>query len=115
MKPATVDFELYRGDDFYYQFVFTNNQDPPIPLNLSEYTFKAEIRDRPEYGKIIYATFDIDTTDASDGIIVLNLSAAATRIPPGYWDLQVSLDGNKKTWIKGAVRPSGDVTQEVSL
>lgn len=116
MLPGTFDVELYRGDDYYHEFTFTDDYDPPTPMNLSDYMFKAQVRDRAEFGKIVYANFIIDTTDASEGIIVISLPAAATNFPPGYWDLEVYDGTTKTTWLKGKVTPMGDVThiQEVT-
>ena len=110
--PSTLDLEIYRGDDFYYQFQFTDDQDPPEALDLSTYTFTAQIRDQPELGSKVYADFYIDDDDAADGVIVIHLVASDTTIPPGYWDLQVDDGATIQTWIKGAVITSGDVTRE---
>lgn len=111
-RPATLHLEMYRGDDYVHQLMFTNNASPPAALDVSDYTFSAQIRDRPEKGTVLLATFDIDTTDAEDGIIVLSLPPAATRIDPGYWDLEVKADGSPTTWLAGEVKMSGDVTHE---
>lgn len=111
--PATLDFNIYRGDDYVHQLVFTDDATPPVSLNLSAYTFRAEIRDRPENGTVIHGEFDIDTSQAADGIIVLSLLAVATNIPPGFWDLEVNDGSSTQTWFAGAVNMSGDVTQEV--
>lgn len=110
--PATRDLAIYRGDDYAHKLTFTDNAEPPVSLNLSDYTFKAQIRDRSENGKVIYATFTIDISQAASGIIVLHLDAASTRIPSGYWDLEATKDSTVQTWLKGAVTMDGDVTQE---
>lgn len=113
--PATRDLELYRGDDYAHELSFTNNELPPEALILTDYTFRAEIRDREENGKKVYAVFIIDDSRADEGIITLHLLPASTRIPSGYWDLEVN-DGTKiQTWLKGSVTMSGDVTQGVTI
>lgn len=112
MGPANKDLEIYRGDDYVHQLIFTTNDSPPEPMDVSSYTFAAQIRDRPEKGTLLYAEFDIDMTDAADGIIVLSLPAAATRIEPGYWDLEANDGSSTVTWLKGAVKMDGDVTHE---
>lgn len=109
--PAPRDLEFYRGDDYTHVLTFVDNGDPPAPLDLSEYTFKAQIRDRSENGTIVYAEFEIDVTQANIGVIVLRLSGSATRIKPGYWDLEVDDGSGIQTWLKGSVTPSGDVTK----
>lgn len=115
-EPATRDLVLYRGDDYAHQITFQDDSDPPQVFDLTGYTFKAQIRDRSENGTVVYAEFDIDDSQASDGIIVLHLNAAATRIPsPGYWDLEVNDGIGTQTWLKGSVKVSGDVTRTVSV
>lgn len=113
--PATLDISIYRGDDYVHQFTFMDNEDPPAPKDLTAYTFKAQIRDRPENGQILYAEFDIDTSQAEDGIIILSLPASVTTFSPGYWDLETDDGDNVQTWLKGTVNVSGDVTREVSV
>lgn len=114
--PATRDISLYRGDDYTHVLTFVDNQEPPEALDLSgDYTFKAQIRDRPENGTVVHATFDIDITQANLGIIVLSLPDSQTRFPPAYWDLEVNDGATTQTWLKGTVLVSGDVTQDVTL
>lgn len=113
--PAIRDLDLYRGDDYTHEFLFVKNVEPPTPMNLSGYTFRAQIRDRPEKSSNIRATFDIDITRAGVGIIVISLPPSATRIDSGYWDLEAN-DGNSiMTWLRGAVTMVGDVTQGVMI
>lgn len=112
--PAIRDLALYRGDDYAHEITFTDAADPPEPMDLTGYTFLAQIRDRPENSSVVRATFTIDTSEAVDGKIVLHLNAASTRIPQGFWDLEVNDGTTTRTWLKGMVHVSGDVTQEVT-
>lgn len=108
--PADKELEIYRGDDYVHVLTFTDDEYPPGALDVSDYTFRAQIRDRPEKG-VLLVEFDIDDSQAELGVIVLSLPAASTRIDPGYWDLQVSDGTSTSTWLKGAVKMDGDVTQ----
>lgn len=110
-SPTTLNLEWYRGDDYVHELKFVDNSIPPNPLDVSEYEFKAQVRDRPENGTILHAEFDIDMTQASSGIIVLSLPGASTRIPPAFWDLEVDDGEGVTTWLAGSVTPSGDVTR----
>lgn len=96
--PAPLDLTLYRGDDFEHKLVFTDDSTPPQPLDLRDYTFQAQVRDRPEYGTVVYAQFQIGTENADIGVLWLRLPAGSTSFPPGYWDLQVD-DGSKKNYL----------------
>lgn len=111
MIPAILDFEAYRGDDWAHRLLFVNYDQ--TALNVSEYTFKAQVRNLPENGTILYATMSIDMAQANLGIVDLGLRGSATRFPPGYWDLQVEYGGIKTTWFRGEFKTFGDVTQEV--
>lgn len=112
--PAPRNLSFYRGDDYSHEISFTDNASPPVALDLSEHEFSAQIRPRAEKSSILFATFTIDTSQAEDGIIVLHLNQAQTRIDSGFWDLEVTNDGKTHTWLKGTVTVDGDVTQEVT-
>lgn len=114
-EPAVRDLELYRGDDYTHEILFVKDSDTLTPMNLSGYTFRAQVRDRPEGSTAVRATFDIDVSRAGEGIIVLSLPPSATRIKSGYWDLEVNTGSGIRTWLKGMVTLFGDVTQGVSL
>jgi hypothetical protein len=112
--PAVRDLELYRGDDYTHQINFVTDEDTPEPMNLTDYEFRAQIRDRPEGSTAVRATFNIDISQSGEGIIVLSLPPGTTRIKAGYWDLEV-YDGNiTETWLKGSVTLDGDVTKAVT-
>src|SRR5690348_18057067 len=111
--PATRDIAFYRGDDYAHILTFVDGATPPGALDLSIYTFKAQIRDRPENGTVVYAVFTIDDSQKDVGILVLHLGATATRIPSGYWDLEADNGLSVQTFLRGAVTVSGDVTQAV--
>jgi hypothetical protein len=112
-EAGVLDLEIYRGDDYVHTLYFTDTQNPPQPHDLSDFTFKAQIRDRPEMATVVLATFTVDISGAADGVIVISLNPAQTRIQPGHWDLEVSDGANTQTWLKGKVLVEGDVTQEV--
>ncbi len=96
----------------FHIITFTDDATPPEVLDMSGYSFKAQIRDRPEYGNLL-AEFTIDDSDSENGVIVLRLSPSETSIPPGYWDLQLEDVGGIQTWLGGSVNVDGDITQEV--
>lgn len=111
--PGELDLEVYRGDDYVHTLFFRDMEDPPAPHNLSELTFKAQIRATPEQSPIALAVFTIDDSLSDEGLVVISLTPGQTRIQPGYWDLQVTDGSNTQTWLAGKVIMKGDVTQEV--
>jgi hypothetical protein len=112
MNPAPRDLELYRRDDYTHVLTFTDNANPPGAMPLTGYTFKAEIRDRQNGGQLL-ATFDVDTSQAAQGIITISLPGSAVQWPDeAFWDLQVTAPGGSmQTWLAGAITLSGDVTK----
>lgn len=109
-KPAPRNLTVYRGDKYTHRIVFSNAGNP---LPVDAYTFSAQIRGKAEKDtNEPLAEFNIDTTDAADGIIVLSLDAEDTQDivkSKGFWDLQV--DPIEKTWLAGSVTFMGDVTR----
>lgn len=106
--PAKLDLDMYRGDTFVHQLIFQVNGEP---IDLSAYTFTAQVRDRPDNGTVILASFTITNADADTGVLVLNLEASLTNIPAGFWDFQADDGSSTTTWLKGTVKMSGDVTK----
>ena len=103
--PRVPTFELYAGDDFSQTLRFTENGSPK---NLSAWTdWKAQWR----AGDVIQ-NFDVDDSQAGDGLIALSLDGAQTREmePAGVWDVQANLDGIVKTWAAGSTIWRIDVT-----
>lgn len=112
--PGVLDLDIYRGDDYVHTLFFRDTEAPFDPHDLSELTFKAQIRDRPELATVVLAEFTIDDTQSDEGLVTISLIPAQTRIQPGYWDLEVSDGNTTQTWLVGKVQMKGDVTQEVS-
>ena len=122
-RPRTLDFDLYAGDSFAVVFEFINEKTKePWPLDG---TFKAEIRAKGE----VVTEFTVDDTEQTDGKLRLSLtgeqtdtlatatptchhrSAATTCAQCMSWDLEQSFDGGPRTWYRGAVTVTGDVTR----
>lgn len=108
--PAVLDLEIYRGDDYVHVLTFVDDSIPPEPLDISGYTFIAQIRDRSE-GGILYADFDVDDSDANVGVLVLSLTSDTSRVPTGYWDLEANDGSSITTWLRGSVKVAGDITR----
>ena len=107
-RPKTLDLDIYAGDGFALRFQFSDKVTAePWPL---EGTWKAEIRDGD--GDVV-TDFVIDASEADEGKLALSLSATQTESLQGLssltWDLQQSV--GPRTWYRGAVYATGDVTQ----
>ena len=108
VRPKSLDFSLYAGDAFTVSFVFTDQATgEPFPLTG---TWQAQIRDKG----VEVDEFMVDSTDQANGIIGLSLTGAQTTalasLGTPLWDLQQSFTGGPRTWYRGAINLTGDIT-----
>jgi hypothetical protein len=112
MTPGTYPLKIYRGDTYRYKFVLWSDTDHTEPVDLSEATVKAELRDKP--GGTIYG--EMQCTIELPNIIHGVLSADLTKSIPtkgGTWDMQLSFGvpvTDVKTVLVGNVIITADVT-----
>lgn len=109
VRPKTLDLALYGGDSFALQFIFIDQETgEPWPVTG---TWTAQIRNR---GEEIDA-FTIDHAEAGEGKLSVSLTGAQTSSLIGIqtltWDLQQTFDGGPRTWYRGSVSVTGDVTR----
>lgn len=112
MLPAVFNIEITAGDGYNNTFTFKDSDDKPI--DVSTYTFRAQIRKKPSAEE--YTDFGIDDTDSAEGKIVISLSGDQVRAlgKGGVWDMEyVISDGDPTTIIKGKVKVVPDVTRVV--
>lgn len=98
-----------RGDAWEVVLNFFTPDEPPVAIDMSGHTYLSQLRRKA--GSPVIDTWEIDTTDAADGIIRLSLDADATaKIQPGpmVWDLEQ--DGDH-TVISGTMEITADVTR----
>jgi hypothetical protein len=110
MAAGTYNIAIDKGSDF--SFTATIKDAVGDAINITNYTFKAEIRRKPETK--LEKAFTITKTNASGGIIMLALSDGDTRsLPVGTlrYDL-VAKDGSNdiQKYLTGAVVVTDSVT-----
>ena len=108
VRPKELDFSLYSGDSFAVQFVFTDQATgAPHPLTG---TWKAQVRDKGE----VVTEFAVDLANIATGKISLSLTGEQTTLLAGLgapdWDLQQDFPGGPRTWYRGTINVSSDVT-----
>lgn len=107
MQPANLPLDIYRGDSQRLRIKLFDQQNNPI--DLTQVTPRAEIRDRPAGTQIT----PLICTVTLPNIIEVFLTAAASRVLPanGAWDLQLNYSsGEVKTPLAGQVKVTPDVT-----
>jgi len=108
MQP--INFFIERDTDFSRSFKFYSDCAKTQPLNMSGWSFVAEIKTTAESAQVL-GQFDIATTNASSGEIILSIDATDTLdIASGeyVWDLRMQDSDGQSI----SPRPSGNVTFE---
>jgi len=112
--PTLYNITLYVDSSFSVGFNFFTDRCKQNPMDLTGYTFEAEIR--PSAGSsTLTETFHMDVEQLPTGSLIMYLSDAETlALTPGayYWDLKVTLpDESVERWITGNVEVKGTVTR----
>lgn len=118
-KPATLDIEVYKGDDFSVFFrVRELNQDqtPGAYVNLTGGTGKAQVRQTEDNANVeAEFTVTLSNQTTTPGGVLCELSSAQTSafaFTTGVWDVQVTgADSKVKTYLKGKVTVIKEVTR----
>ncbi len=111
--PARRDLVIVHADSYAHEITFVDANS--APLDISTRTWAAQIRSDPASTTAADAVFDVDTTDAATGVIVLGLTTTATAaLSPtrAYrWDLQATVGSDVTTMMAGTVTVVQDVTR----
>jgi hypothetical protein len=108
--PAALDLNIYRGDDFAEYVTFRDENGAAIDVSARSYV--AQLRTQRGTEGELLATCNIDTTNAAQGTIVLNISASTTAtLVGGVWDLVEHVNGTRRTLLTGRVRMHENVTR----
>jgi hypothetical protein len=106
LTPAALNVKLYRGDD---SIVKVTLQDDDGPVVLPTTGWSAQLRTSRDATEVA-ATITVDPAQAATGILFLTFPDTTT-LPSGlYYDVQCST-GGLRTWLRGRVSLSGDVTR----
>lgn len=113
-SPTVLDLSLYAGDGVSFRLVVTTPTDEIVNLTG---TMLAQIRDKRD-SVTEKATFDIDLTDAADGVTILQLTGDQTqtlctagKAYSGVWDLEwTATDEEPVTIVQGKVECAPDVS-----
>ena len=116
LSPARLDIPHYRGDSLSATLWF---QSQGVPIDVSAWTFAAEIRESPDGAKIANFTPYTDTQggDAVNGKIRLVLPTISAEAFPAscVWDLEATdADLRVRTLLRGYIYTPADVTHPES-
>jgi hypothetical protein len=109
LLPTKLDLTIYAGDGFAMQINFRNQDDTPAAMTG---TWLAQIRHKTD--DTVLTAFSVDITSQATGLIILRLTGEQTRTLPDecVWDVQnIPTDGQPRTWYRGIIKPSHDVSR----
>lgn len=98
------DISMYQGDSF--------SVDLDFDFDLTGKTIKAQARQYPG-APSVSGEFTVTVTSASTGEVTLSMTSEQTKKMPemSYWDLQVLVDGEQRTFLAGQVFTKREITQ----
>ena len=103
----TYDLGVYRGDSFSQTFIFKKGE---LPEDLTGWSWVAQTRTSEDATTAI--PFTVDASAAAEGKITVSLAATVTAtLPAGVWDLQGTKAGVVRTFVRGAVMLTKDVSR----
>ena len=108
---ATRDISIYQGDTYAHELRIKDSANANV--NITSRTYTGQIR-KKRNSDTINATFTSSITNASNGIVILSLSAASTaNIAAGtyVYDFQETNGATITTLITGSCIVVGEVSR----
>jgi hypothetical protein len=115
LSPKELNLKLYSGDGASFRLIVTDKIGESVPLTG---IVEAQIRAKRGTDDDPDAEFEVDLTEAADGIAILSLSGekmqelAPVKNFVGFWDVQwTPEDSEPRTLVQGKVECGLDVTR----
>ena len=112
-KPGEQNFQYTEGDDETYVITLVR-QATLQPIDLTGATVSAEVRDNSaSLGGVVIATATCTVTDGPGGQLTMELASTDTKTMGGItykYDIQVEIGGKKRTYLKGELQGTNEVT-----
>jgi hypothetical protein len=116
--PVNIDINAYSGDTWNQKFRLKQGN-PPIPIDLTPYTIKCQIRNKSNAEVFDLQTSKLDQTNPdTQGIFILSIPSNLDPYPPpaNYaYDVQLTdatgTPAIVTTWIAGRFFLEQDVTR----
>lgn len=107
--PTNVDLAFWKGDSLEFIVKFTDDAQPPNPINLTGYTPAAVMK--ASFSSTTTYTFATTVQNTNEVRVYLS-SAISKTIPAGdyIWNLQVTApNGDVRTYLAGDVTVYAEV------
>ena len=110
---VSLDVTCMRKDTFSLDMDWTDSNTNPI--DLTAYTFKAQVRQTQTSASALLTFDDSDFTKDASGNLTMEKSASDMSISAGnyFWDLQATKtsDSSVETWAGGLFIIQQDITE----
>ena len=106
-----LDITCMKNDTFKLDMDWVDADSNPI--NLTNYTFKAQVR-KPSSNQVVLTFEDSDFTKDANGNLLMVKASADMNIKASVYqyDLQAThTDGTVSTWLGGLFQVQGDITE----
>lgn len=112
--PVNFDLSIYQGDTYVWTFRLWADRERTTPVDLTDVTAKAEIRDRP--GGTLLLALSPAITLPNEVVVDLSREDSLKLVRRnGRWDLQLTLDdGTVTTVVAGHVFVTLAVTESAA-
>jgi hypothetical protein len=110
LLPAELNLLIYSGDTLQIHFLFTDSADVAVDVSG---TWTAQVRISVADATPV-AVFDVDESQAAQGIIIITLSSDQTQALPAsaVWDIQQLITPDTiRTTHRGTLTVTEDVTR----
>lgn len=104
LQPATLDLELYEGDDNSIKITFTDTTTGD-PVTLSTTGWSGTVKQSRVSDTA--GTVTVDATQAATGIVYISFP---TSLPAGRYVYDVTSSTDSRTWLQGSIVVYQDVT-----
>lgn len=109
----TVNIDTRQGRNFIKDIIFYENKTTDVLYDITDHTFKAEVRAAQESTSTLFATIAIEIFFVESRIRLTMIPAVTLEIPIGeaFWDLLVTVDGVSQSWFEGTNTSTGGATE----
>lgn len=108
---ALRDISIYKGDTYTHSLTIKNSSN--VAIDLTGRTYIAQIRESSAASSS-EAVFDVDTSNSSNGVVVLSLTSIQTSLLKSgtyFYDVQESYGNVVTTLMYGNAVVTGDITR----
>lgn len=98
--PGRLDYTVTRGDSFADSFTFSQSGSA---LNLTGYTFRAQVRAERDHTAPMLATLTVGTGSVATGVVTVSATAAQMTLDPGryWWEFEWTTGSTVRTVLGG--------------